>query len=395
MILILGFRVYSKYNVRRNFVENMVVKIYGRVESLGGGNYIRVEGIGVRWPRGEQMRYGQRFVTTGKLVSKVTKNGDTRLELQARDFQILGEENKWVGWIVDLKRKWQQDLVAWLGQDEGGLASGVLLGGDEAMSRELTGEFRSAGLSHITAASGYNVAVVAGWVMGWGWKIWGRRRSIPYVIFFIILYMVMAGLSAAVVRAGVMATLGFLGLVWGRKSGGWWMLGLTVWTMLVVNPDYLSDVGFLLSVAATVGVMGVTSLRNVEGSIGWLGSLGLTFVEDLKVTLAAQIMTLPIIWHYFGNLSVVAPISNLVVLWAVPVVMQILGVAVLAGVIWAEAGQLVSFLAWPLLRYVVWVVETVAGWSWANIQMGDLGWEWVAGYYLVLAICIKYWSWRR
>ena len=52
-------------------------------------------------------------------------------------------------------------------------------------------------------------------------------------------------------------------------------------------------------------------------------------------------------------------------------------------------------MAWPLLRGQLWVVNSVAAWPISNWEVGKMSWAWVAVYYLVLAICIKYWPWRR
>ena len=81
-----------------------------------------------------------------------------------------------------------------------GTGGGLLLGGDEGLSTRAAADFRKAGLSHITAASGYNVVVVSGWVMGTLARWLGRKRSIYFGTVCIILYMFLAGMTVPVIE---------------------------------------------------------------------------------------------------------------------------------------------------------------------------------------------------
>ena len=196
----------------------------------------------------------------------------------------------------------------------------------------------------------------------------------PFVIGSILLYVFLAGATAAVMRAGLMAILAIIGMTWGRKTDGYWLLGVGSWLMIMWDPGYLSDVGFQLSVAATVGVL--------------LAGRGAWWSTDLKTTFMAQLTTLPLILHYFGDLSVVALPVNSVVLWTVPVIMQILGFAVGVGVVFDGLGMVASWLVWPLLRYVTWIVDVTASWRWASLTVGPVGWGGVVGYYGILILLV-------
>ena len=104
-------------------------------------------------------------------------------------------------------------------------------------------------------------------------------------------------------------------------------------------------------------------------------------VADLKITLAAQAMTTPLILHHFGNLSVISPLVNAALLWTVPLIMQITA----AGLVWGP----INYLAWPLLRGQLWVVSSVAAWPISSWEVGKMSWLWVGVYYVVLFLLIK------
>ncbi|OGD04759.1 hypothetical protein A3D85_03470 [Candidatus Amesbacteria bacterium RIFCSPHIGHO2_02_FULL_47_9] len=170
----------------------------------------------------------------------------------------------------------------------------------------------------------------------------------------------------------------------GRKADKYWILAIVGWLMLMWDPGYLADIGWQLSMAATVGVlwsMPEVFLTN-NRMLSFLGG-------DLKTTLAAQIMTMPIILHHFGQLSVVAPVANLLVLPVVPIVMGIVGAAATLGVVWYDAGMILSWLAWPWLRYMTGMTEWWAGLPWAAMATKNIGWGGVGWYYLAVILIYK------
>lgn len=237
------------------------------------------------------------------------------------------------------------------------------------MSRGLRNSFRRTGTSHILAASGYNVSVVVGWTMLVLGKWLHRRLAIGLGLASIVVYVFLAGATAAVVRAGIMATAAWLGQLWGREADAFWLLGLAIWAMLMVNPGYLSDIGWQLSVAATLGIL-------------WFKPAG-----DLWTTLAAQVTTLPLILHHFGNLSPIAPVANVLLLWLVPPIMQISALGLVIGP--------ATLLAWPLLKLMTWSVTVLSSLPGASLEIAPISWSWVIGYYGLVWGCWQLWRRRR
>lgn len=312
--------------------------------------------------------YGQIVKVVGRISKKVIRGSNTQYVMIASDINILQEKG--------LRQKCLQMLRKWLPGDLGVLAAGILLGGSEGMSDAGKNAFKNVGMTHVVAASGYNVGVVAGWVMAIGWRVFGRRKAIPFVLLSIMLYIVLAGGSAAVVRAGLMAMATLTALSLGRPTDAGWWLALVGGGMLAIQPEWWGDVGFQLSVAAMAGLI-------------WIEPRLVGKWQDMRTTIAAQITTTPIILHYFGNLSVAAPLMNGLLLWTVPPIMQISAIALAAGLVWEPAGRLISLTSWPLLWLLSEGTRWVGGQSWAAITVKPLDWWWLAVYYLALILIIN------
>lgn len=342
---------------------NIQVRELKKIESEGWG--VMHRGVFAKLPKGVNLDIGDRLKLTGKVEPRVIGERQWQIISNYSDFEIE-EPNK--GLFTGIK----YSLVRWLPGNAGALAAGIVFGDDSGLGKKVSEQFRASGLSHVVAASGYNVTVVAGAAMAIFNQLVGRKRAIYFGILSSILYVFMAGATAAVVRAGVMAGITLVGLYMGKKADGVRSLVVSMWLMLMLRPEWAIDIGFQLSVAATVGLI----LAGGRDSVWWK--------TDLKTAVLAQAMTAPIILHYFGNISMWAPITNVLVLWAVPVIMEISGIAVLLGVIWDGLGMVVVFLAWPLLEYMLAIVGWTASWPGNGLWVEKISWGWVMGYYLAL-----------
>ena len=201
-----------------------------------------------------------------------------------------------------------------LPEPQASLAIGILLGVKREMPKEFYEQLVNTGTLHVVAASGYNVSVVAGVVIVALSQIVGRQVGLMLGIVSTIGYVLMAGSSASVVRAGVMGTLSLIGIMLGRMREARWLLWITAWIMFMVSPELISDIGFQLSIAATVGLLYISPIFLKLSQNTYL-------VDNLYPTLSATIATAPIIWWHFGRLSLIGIGVNMLILPVVPVVM--------------------------------------------------------------------------
>ncbi len=326
---------------------------------------IYYQGLAIPVPGNVDLHYGDYLEVIGNVEEIVTSNKPGQFSLKTYSFKVITNKNSLGKQINTLRQFLTREIKHYLPSEEAGLAAGMLFGGTGDMSKKQIIAYRRSGLSHIVAASGYNVTLVAIWASWIMRKLIRRNYVMPLVIVVIILYSIMAGGSASVVRAAIMSIIMVVGLALGRESDIRWVLLIGILIMLIINPLYLIDIGFQLSVAATSGLV----FFNPK-SMWW-------------TSIAAQVTTMPIILHHFGNLSLVAPIANILVLWTVPIIMQITAVAV-------ATGGFLSYLVWPLLKWCNWVVYFLSSFELSSLTVKPVGITWVIGYYLVLFIIYKW-----
>ena len=235
-----------------------------------------------------------------------------------------------------------------------GLASGILVGRRDRVSREVADSFTATGLSHVVAISGWNICLV-GAVIGSLLSAAGlsrRSRSLAIVVA-LGCFTLLAGTGASVVRAAFMGGVALIARETGRPGSALAALGLAVWMLLLLDPSMVSDVGFQLSVTATAGLLwwGSRLTRRLAGAAPnrprrWLA-------ESLGVSLAAQAATLPLILFHFGRLSLVSPLANLVIAPIVAPAMLVGFVALLAGLV---VGAGVPFVVGAPFALLGWLV---------------------------------------
>ncbi len=260
-----------------------------------------------------------------------------------------------------------------LPEPEAGLAAGILVGLRERVDRALAADFATAGVSHVVAISGWNIAIVAGLV---GAMLRGRSRRVVAMVVggTITAYVLAAGASPSVVRAAVMAAVVLLARESGRSARAPAALALAAFAMLAVDPAMIGDAGFRLSVAATAGLLawGTPLGRAIAGLGG--GRVPGWLAEGLGISLAAQAATLPDVLVTFGRLSLVAPVVNLAVVPLVPAAMGA-GVIAMAGGAMSMAGlpggvaTLLGLPAWLLLHVIVALVRLGAGVPFATVPI--------------------------
>lgn len=211
-------------------------------------------------------------------------------------------------------------------EPDASLVSGLLLGSRKGMSEELTLAFQTTGLTHIVAVSGYNISLVIACIFSVCGFLPMKRRTILSVIM-VAAFVLFVGASAAAVRAGLMGSLSMWGLYTGRRSQAFFALLWSAVLMTLWNPAILPfDIGFQLSFTSTLGLLVFSPM--LEKCIPW----GSGFIKEaLLLTLSAQIATFPFIVFYFGRLSLISPLANVVVAPFLPLSMLFSGLSLVAG----------------------------------------------------------------
>jgi ComEC/Rec2-related protein len=256
-------------------------------------------------------------------------------------------------------REGMRDAVAELGPDNGALLRGLTIGDTGGFDEATSERFRRAGLSHLVAVSGSNVAIVLG-VFVLVAKPLGLYLRLALAAGGLLLYVLIVGPEPSVVRAGAMGAIGLLALAVGSRSAPLNALAIALVVVLAYRPALVHSVGLHMSAAATAGIV-LWAPRMAERLHAWPRTVALA----AGVTLAAQIAVAPIIIGVFEQLSLTGPIANLL---AAPAVgpATVLGLAAgLAAALSPSAGSLIARGAEPF----AWWIGEVARW---------LGGEWAA-----------------
>jgi competence protein ComEC len=244
----------------------------------------------------------------------------------------------------------------------GTLATGLLLGKDDAMTRATRDAFRSAALSHITAVSGWNIAVVAGLfaAVGTGGLI-DRRLQFVAVIAGVWAFTYLVGAPPSALRAAVMGTVYLLAQLRGRPKD---TLTALVWAtahLVVITPPIRFDPEFQLSVAATLAL---TAIVPYLESRGWLVLVGIPLVAEIAVA--------PLLWHHFGTYSLISPLANVLAAPLVAPAMAGAALVVAASFIHPYLGSMVGLVAWVPDRLIIAITELATSIPWASGKMQAL-----------------------
>jgi competence protein ComEC len=273
--------------------------------------------------------------------------------------------------IADLRRAIAGRFVAAAGPERGGILAALVLGSAVVpLPLELREAFRASGLSHALAASGFHLTVLLGAVRA----LTGGLGSGPRLALgggAMLLFLLLAGPQPSVVRAVLMGGVAWLALEAGRRARHLAVLLLGSALMVALRPDWLTDVGFQLSVAATAGLL--VSAEPIET---WLRPRLPALLRPawsapaLAVPLAATLWTLPLQLAHFGVLPVYAIPANLAAApLLTPLTLGAMGLTLPALLLPALAGPLL----WPLQGLTALLVAIARGFAALPLAQWQIG----------------------
>ncbi len=364
-----------------------------------------IEGVVlVRPSRPAEFRYGDRVRVTGQLTAPPEFATFNYADFLARQgvyslidrpqVKVLAHDqgSPSLSAIYAFRNRAYVVIQQILSEPSASLLSGILLGVDSGLPASVQDDFRATGTSHIIAISGYNIVILIGIFSTITVGLVGRRRAFYIIVIGLIVYAIMVGGSASVVRATIMGIL----LLWadhlGRPYAAPNALFVSGLVMTAIDPNTLFDVGFQLSFMATLGLM-VFARPFANSTHAFLMRLfnrawARRFVDILNdallVTLAAQVATLPLLIYYFRQFSTVALIVNPLVLPAQTGVMAFGLLALGAGLCSIPLGQIAAWTAWPWLAWTLGVIALFARVPFAALPLDYVSPLWVAAYYALL-----------
>ncbi len=279
-------------------------------------------------------------------------------------------------------------------------AKALLLGERSDMDYQTNTAFKISGISHIIAVSGLHVSILFSLVF----LIAGKRRVLTALLGIptILLFAAVAGFTPSITRACLMQILMMLALLFNKEYDPPTALAFAALVMLALQPMVITSASFQLSVGCMAGIF--LFCQRIRG---WLANFGLWkdwqgrtlknrvknwICSGIAVTLSAQFFTTPLVAYYFGTISLVGVVTNLLTLWAVSYTFYGIMTVCLLAVFWNwGAGALAWVISW-LVRYVLLVARTLARFPLAAVYTQSVYiviWAIICYILLLLFLCFK------
>lgn len=314
-------------------------RVYSEPIIYDTSQYLKLQGLKMYLPKYPEINYGDRVVITGTVNDK---------KLQDPKIQKLQTDDR--GFLLNLRLKLISFYKSSLPEPMGSLVAGIVIG-SKNMPESFWDMLKKTGTAHIVVASGTNVTLTIGFLISFLTTYLNRRKAIYFVLIGVFAYVVLSGFDAPIVRAGIMGSILLIGQEKGRVINSWRILIYSAVIMLLIKPNWITDIGFILSFTATISLMFFGKIVSTRLKI-----IPAIFREGLSTSIAAQIGVAPMLYFTFGQFNILSPIINMLVLWTVPIIMVGGAAAGLIGMAVPLVGRLMLFVIYPILWYFVKII---------------------------------------
>ena len=295
--------------------------------------------------------------------------------------------------LLDYPAIWRGKLCRILEEalpgDTAGFAKALLLGDRSDIEYQTNTAFKVSGISHVIAVSGLHVSILFGliYMLTLGKRFLTGLIGIPVLILF----AAMVGFTPSVTRACVMQILILIAMMFNREYDPPTALAFSALAMLVVNPMTAASVSFQLSVGCMVGIflfyerisrwLYERRIFRIKKGPRLVTKCKRWLIVSVSVGISTAVITTPLVATYFGTVSLVSILTNLLTLWVIAFVfyglLLVCAVGLLSGAAAAVLGWIIS---WPV-RYVTGTAKLIAGFPLAAVYTQSI---WIV---LWLALC--------
>ncbi|MAF59394.1 MAG: ComEC/Rec2 family competence protein [Candidatus Pacebacteria bacterium] len=270
--------------------------------------------------------------------------------------------------LFSVKNKFLESVEKIIPDPQSSLLGGLVVGAKQSLGEELQDDFRATGIIHIVVLSGYNVTIVAEALMR-TFSFLPQAFGMALGSSAIVLFALMTGASATIVRASIMALLVIVARATGRTYAITRALFIAGFIMVLHNPKILIfDASFQLSFLATLGLIYLAP--KIEKYFKFVPTR-LQLREFAVATVATQIFVLPLLLYQVGELSLVSLPVNLLVLIVVPITMLIGFLTGVVGLLSVGLSLPFAFISYALLTYQLTIVDFFARLPFASVQIDN------------------------
>lgn len=247
-------------------------------------------------------------------------------------------------------------INSYLPEPHASLLNGIIFGSPIKVLPQFYSQVKTVGLLHMVVLSGTNITILSAITASFTLFL-GKRISCLITILTIILFILFVGPQAPSIRSGFMSMLTLVAILTGRKAIALYLLFLSaILTGIVgvIHPGWVKSLSFQLSFGATLGIilLGEKLVKN--------NSVRSVVMKELRPTLSAQIFTVPIIFLYFKEISLIAPLSNILTAPIIPPLMIFGFLTAILGKVHFILGLIPSYICFGLLHYMITVIELLS-----------------------------------
>lgn len=334
---------------------DFLANIKNEPKIVAGKQVIKVENVRIYADLYPKYRVGERIKVSGRI-------GDNGA-ISYPKIEKIGKEGGFSTTFAGIKREVSGRIFQLMPTREATLVAGTVLGIDN-IDADFKDILVKTGTIHVVVVSGENLVLVAGVFMALA-AYFGRRRSLVLATLAVFLYALLSGFNPPVLRASLMVLVSTLAVFAGREIEPLWNLFLAALVIIFIWPQSLGEISFQLTFVASLGI--ITLGKHLILIFEKLPFFG----QNAAITIAAYVLTAPVILYYFGQVSIIAPVANLVVSFAVFPIMVLGFFTALASLVFMPLAQLFAYLAFIPAFYFVGVVEFFAGVPFAQMTFGS------------------------
>lgn len=300
-------------------------------------------------------------------------------------------------WGAYIARTLQQRVFNIFPEDVSGLVSAILTGDKSGLDGYTYSCLQRSGAAHVVAVSGLHVSFFAAMLA----LLFCRRSRLGAVlsIVMIFLYVAVAGFTPSVLRAAAMISATLLAPLFNREEDRPTTLSAALFALLAFNPYAIQSISLQLSFGAVAGIHAITQplYRAMTGSLTSgenlifkaLRRLYRIFAANLSLTVGALLFTAPLTAWYFGTVSLISPLTNLLILWAVSLLFATGLLLSLLGILLPAAASVFAIPVAFLGRWILWCTRILSDLPFASLSTDSIYLcAWLAFLYILIAIVL-------
>lgn len=299
--------------------------------------------------------------------------------------EIKSTENVFLKAIMLVRSKTKEAFSKFLSDGKGAVLLGILFGDTSEIAEDTLENFRATGLSHVLAVSGLHVGILIGVCVLFACLL--RLSPLNRVIIIclsVAFYSAITLGRPSILRALLMTMAGSAAWFLGRKNNLLSSVSFAALALLAYDPFMLYDIGFQLSFAATLGVILLAPVFE-----GVMSDVPLGLKKSIVLSVSAQVAVAPFLISYFGEVSQIGVLANLLVVPALAPILTLGLMASILSLISLTLAESVCLIVAPIVSYVLWITKALAAIPGAAIYFHSNSLLFFVGYFLVLLVGIQ------